>query len=89
MVSEKRIERKLAAVLVDQPATTREGSIEYKRTEREIRKLKRKNPVRYRNLFFNLIQAVVAFDREITQQTRKEIDEFNEAYRIKARARAS
>lgn len=77
MVDERRLERKLPAALVDGPATSREGIIDYKRKERAIQKLKRKNPQRFRTLLFNYFQAVAAFDREITEQARREIDDFN------------
>lgn len=79
-MDERRAERKLTAVLVDIPATSQEGVADYKRTERAIRKLKRKNPQRFRTLFFNYLQALSAFDHELTVQAQKEIDEFNRSF---------
>lgn len=81
MVDNRRIERKLPAVLVDLPATSPEGMKEYKQKERALVKLKQKNPRRFQTLFFNYLQAIAAFDREITEQARREIEEFNNSFK--------
>lgn len=81
MVNEKRIEQKVVALLTDEPRTTKKGNAEYVRTDQQIQRLKRTNPVRWRTLLFNLVQAVQAIDRERTLQAQEEIDEFNRSFR--------
>lgn len=81
MVNERRLERKLPAALVDDPENPRQGNVDYRRKERALQKLKRRNPQRFRTLFFNYIQAVREFDKALTQEAQREIDRFEDSYR--------
>jgi len=83
MVTEKRAEKKLPALLIDLPATSREGAAQYARAERAIRKLKRQDPGRYRSLVFGFAQSLRAIDQELTRQAQLEIDDFNRRHRRK------
>ena len=87
MVDIKRVERKIAALLIEDPTSSRKGSVEYKRKERELQKFKRQRPSQYRGRLHTLIQAIIAFDQDISNQAVKSIEEFNEAYRQKALAK--
>jgi hypothetical protein len=87
MIDVKRVERKLAALLITEPTSSRSGSVDYKRKERELQKFKRQRPSQYRGRLHNLVQAIVAFDRDISNQAVASIDAFNADYRRKAAAK--
>jgi len=83
MVDQKRVEKKLAALLVDKSTSSKAGSTEYKRKERDLRKFKRQYPSQYRGRFSNLVQAIAAFDRDITTKFQQDIDAFNASFSSK------
>ena len=87
MVDSKRVEKKLASLVVDMPYTTQVGRREYKRADRELSKFKRRNPQKFTVLISNLVANLVEFDREITLQTRREIDAFNKSFKVKEKRR--
>lgn len=85
MVKEKRLKRKLPALLIDLPTTGKEGAAELARKERGLRRLERTNPPRFFSLFSNFAQSVKEIDQELTRQAQLEITVFEDSFKKKKR----
>lgn len=81
MVNEKRIEKKIVALLVDAPKTTPEGKREYDTKDQQIQRFKRENPRAWSAFIIDLARRFQAFDEKITKAELADIDRFNASFR--------
>lgn len=84
MVSEKRLEKKIVALLVDAPKTTPEGKKEYDVKDQQIQRFKRDNPRAFSAFILDLARRFRAFDEKVTKAELAEIDRFNASFRASA-----
>lgn len=81
VVDNKRIETKLASLLVDGPTSSRKGSTAYKQKERDLRKFKRRYPSLYQTRVFKVFQAIADLDREVTIKLQQDIKDFDNSFK--------
>lgn len=68
MVNSRQVVNKLPSLLVHSKTTSKRGHNEYKRLERDLKRLKHNNPEEYSNLVNQYISAIQRIETVVNSQ---------------------